>query len=122
MSTRDRFERLEIMSRERAMRAKNEAEHWLAEASQCSASFLARMARSRDMISSLSNRSLVDMGVTNSCPSLVGSLSMPTYDVVTRLDTFVSLFLNVADCFRGYLSRWPGRKWPWGGLERCTAA
>ena len=32
MTTRYQFENLEIMSRERAMRAKNEAEQWLAEA------------------------------------------------------------------------------------------
>jgi hypothetical protein len=32
MATRDEFENLEIMSRERAMRAQKEAEHWLSEA------------------------------------------------------------------------------------------
>jgi hypothetical protein len=32
MATRDEYENLEIMSRERAMRAQNEAEHWLSEA------------------------------------------------------------------------------------------
>jgi hypothetical protein len=32
MTTRDQFENLEIMSRERAMRAQKEAEHWLSEA------------------------------------------------------------------------------------------
>jgi hypothetical protein len=37
------------------------------------------------------------MTVTNSCSSLIGSLSMPTYEVVMRRDTFVGLFLNIAD-------------------------
>jgi hypothetical protein len=32
MTTRDEFENLEIMSRERAMRAQKKAEHWLSEA------------------------------------------------------------------------------------------
>jgi hypothetical protein len=32
MTTRDEFENLEIMSRERAMHAQKKAEHWLSEA------------------------------------------------------------------------------------------
>jgi len=52
MSTRDRFERLEIMSRERAMRAKNEAEHWLAEAEfwLTEASEWRQLSKSRDPV------------------------------------------------------------------------
>ncbi len=51
------------------------------------------------MISNCSNCSLGVMNVTNACPSVIGSLSVPTYDVVIRRDTFVSLFFNVADFF-----------------------
>jgi hypothetical protein len=32
MTSKDQFEQLEIMSRERAIRAQKEAEHWLSEA------------------------------------------------------------------------------------------
>jgi hypothetical protein len=73
------------------------ASQYSASASQCSASFLASVARSRDMISNCSKCSLGVMTVTNNFSSLIGSLSMPTYEVVMRRDTLVSLFLNVAD-------------------------
>jgi hypothetical protein len=54
MTTRDEFENLEIMSRERAMRAEKEAEHWLSEAEfwRTEASEWRQLSKSPDRIQS----------------------------------------------------------------------